>query len=380
MCGISCIINKDNSPVIPSEIRIINDLIIHRGPDSEGFYYGDNFAFGNRRLSVIDLSSDANQPMSYNDKYTITYNGEIYNYIEIRQQLKQLGYSFKTESDTEVILAAYDHYGFDCVKMFNGMWAFSLYDHIKSIIFCSRDRFGVKPFYYSDLTYKFIIGSEIKQLLPFIRNKKANLPVLMDYLIVGYEDHNNNSFFNDISKLEQSHSLIYNLRDHTYNISKYYDINIDQNLSELNESEAVANYKEVLDNSIRLRLRSDVKVGTCLSGGLDSGSVASLASALYLSETGSRFNAITAITPDPLTDESKYAETIVKSAGLLWNKIMPTSQDFCTNIGKVIILQEEPFGSPSVFMQYKVFERAKDIGCTVMLDGQGGDETLLPVS
>jgi asparagine synthase (glutamine-hydrolysing) len=377
MCGISCIINKDNSPVIQSEIRMINDLIIHRGPDSEGFYHGNNFAFGNRRLSVIDLSSDANQPMSFNDKFTITYNGEIYNYIEIRQQLKQLGYSFRTESDTEVILAAYDYFGIDCVKMFNGMWAFALYDHDKQIIFCSRDRFGVKPFYYSDLNDKFIIGSEIKQLLNFHRNKKVNISVLLDYLVVGYEDHNNYSFFCDISKLEQSHNLIYNLRDHTYTILRYYEISIAHELSGLNESDAIALYKNALTDSIRLRLRSDVKVGTCLSGGLDSSSIADLASKLYFNESGRRFNVITALTSDPLTDERKYAEIMVKSAGLIWNKVLPTTQDFCNNIEKVILLQEEPFGSPSVFMQFKVFERAKEIGCTVMLDGQGGDETLL---
>jgi asparagine synthase (glutamine-hydrolysing) len=377
MCGISCIINKDNSPVYQSEIKMMNDLIIHRGPDSEGFYFGDNFALGNRRLSIIDLSSDANQPMSLNEKYTITYNGEIYNYIEIRHQLMQLGHSFRTESDTEVILAAYDHFGPDCVKMFNGMWAFSLYDHVKGIIFCSRDRFGVKPFYYSDLNDKFIIGSEIKQVLHFYGKKSVNLPILLDYLVAGYEDHNNYTFFENVHKLEQSHCLVYNLQDHTYITYRYYDIYINEELSCLTESEAVSLYRDSLNDSIRLRLRSDVKVGTCLSGGLDSSAVASFASSMYKNESGRKFNAITAVTNDPLTDESRYAEMIVRSSGLIWNKTIPTVQDFRENIEKVIISQEEPFGSPSVFMQFKVFEKAKEIGCTVMLDGQGGDETLL---
>lgn len=377
MCGISCIINKNNTSVIKSDIRVINDLIIHRGPDSEGFYYGDNFAFGNRRLSVIDLSVSANQPMSLKEKYTITYNGEIYNYIEIRQELKKFGYNFKTESDTEVILAAYDHFGRECVKMFNGMWAFALYDRDKKIIFCSRDRFGVKPFYYSDLADKFVIGSEIKQILYFQDKKKVNLSVLMDYLVAGYEDHNNNTFFNNILKLEQSHNLVYNLIDHTYLIYRYYEICINNELSGMNEAEAVSFYRNSLNDSIKLRLRSDVKVGTCLSGGLDSSSVAAFASAMYNTESGMKFNAITALTLDRKTDESSYAEMVVQRSGLIWNKTIPAVQDFRENIDKVIISQEEPFGSPSVFMQFKVFQKAKEIGCTVMLDGQGGDETLL---
>jgi asparagine synthase (glutamine-hydrolysing) len=377
MCGISCIVNKDNTPVSRSEIRVMNDLIIHRGPDSEGFYHGDNFALGNRRLSVIDLSVDANQPMSFKEKYTITYNGEIYNYIEIRQQLKQLGYSFKTGSDTEVILAAYDHFGSDCVKMFNGMWAFALYDHDKNIIFCSRDRFGVKPFYFLDSADMFVLGSEIKQILHFQKRKKANLAVLMDYLVAGYEDHNNDSFFENILKLEQSHNLVYNLIDHTFLIYRYYEICINNQLSALNEEDSVTLYKNALYDSIKLRLRSDVKVGTCLSGGLDSSSVAAFASGMYNAESGLRFNAITALTLDSKTDESSYAAKVVQRSGLIWNKTIPTAHDFRENIGKVVTSQEEPFGSPSVFMQFKVFEKAKEIGCTVMLDGQGGDETLL---
>ena len=143
MCGISGIINKNNELVSRVEIEGMNNLITHRGPDSGALYFGNNFALGSRRLKIIDLSDNANQPMTYLNKYTITYNGEIYNYIEIRDVLQKIGYSFSTSSDTEVILAAYDHYGTDCVTMFNGMWAFALYDKDKKLIFCSRDRFGV---------------------------------------------------------------------------------------------------------------------------------------------------------------------------------------------------------------------------------------------
>jgi asparagine synthase (glutamine-hydrolysing) len=376
MCGISGIINRDNSGVSSGEIKAINDLIIHRGPDAEGFYFGENFAFGNRRLSVIDLTDKGHQPMTYKERYTITYNGEIYNYIEIRSDLQKSGYIFNSESDTEVILAAFDYYGFDCVKKFNGMWAFALYDSVRKIIFCSRDRFGVKPFYYVELQDKFVFGSEIKQLLCYQAKRTVNLPILIDYLVAGIEDHKNETFFNDVNKLEQSHSLVYSLNDHTFSVFKYYDISIDAGISQLDEEESVNLYKDIFYDSVKLRLRSDVKVGTCLSGGLDSSSVASVASSFYNNNSES-FTAITAKSTDPSFDETSFAEIIARRSGLDWHITEPSSFDFRNNIDKIITIQEEPFGSPSIFMQYKVFEKARALGCVVMLDGQGGDETLL---
>ena len=184
MCGISGIINKNISKVDRKEIQKINDLIAHRGPDSEGFYFEKNFAFGHRRLSILDLSSDGHQPMHYLDKYTITYNGEVYNYLEIKEELIKYGYKFSSQTDTEVILASYDKWGEECVNKFNGMWAFAIYDKEKEIIFCSRDRFGVKPFYYTQVENKFIFGSEIKQLLEFYEKRFVNKKILMDFLII----------------------------------------------------------------------------------------------------------------------------------------------------------------------------------------------------
>jgi len=377
MCGISGIINKNNEAVNPSEIEGMNALIYHRGPDSEDYYFCRNFAFGHRRLKIIDLSESASQPMTYMGRYTIIYNGEIYNYIEIRNDLMKKGYSFSTASDTEVILAAYDFYGFDCVSRFNGMWAFALHDNNKDLIFCSRDRFGVKPFYYSDNDRRFIFGSEIKQVLHFQDKKYVNQQILMDYLISGFEEHTNDTFFQNVHKLEQSHSLIYNLKTNTYVLKKYYEIKINDNITKLNEVESAELYREVLANSVNLRMRSDVKVGTCLSGGLDSSSVATLASSFYRLNSPERFIAITAKSSEPEFDESKFAGIVSDHAYLDWNVITPTLDDFIKNTNRIITLQEEPFGSPSVFMQYSVFEKAKELGCKVMLDGQGGDETLL---
>src|SRR5664280_71562 len=183
MCGISGIIDKNSQIIGKHEIKKMNDLIVHRGPDDEGYYFGDNFAFGHRRLSIIDVSSYGHQPMTYDNKYTIVYNGEVYNYIEIKEELLKEGYVFHTKSDTEVILASYDRWGSDCVKRFNGMWAFAIFDKEKKIIFCSRDRFGVKPFYYTEVNGRFIFGSEIKQLLAFLPERYVNKKILMDYMI-----------------------------------------------------------------------------------------------------------------------------------------------------------------------------------------------------
>jgi len=186
MCGISGIINKNGKSVDKSQIKKMNNLIIHRGPDDEGFYFESNFAFGHRRLSIIDLSSDGHQPMHYTNKYVIIYNGEVYNYLEIKEDLQKDGYVFYSRTDTEVILASYDKWGEECVNRFNGMWAFAIYDKSKQIIFCSRDRFGVKPFYYTEVDDKFIFGSEIKQLLEFYNDVYVNKNILMDYLVIGF--------------------------------------------------------------------------------------------------------------------------------------------------------------------------------------------------
>jgi asparagine synthase (glutamine-hydrolysing) len=377
VCGISGIINKNKSPVKKELVTAMNNMIIHRGPDAEGYFVFENLAFGHRRLRIIDLSEHGNQPMTYQDNYVITYNGEIYNYIEIRQELKDLGYLFHSESDTEVILASYMHWGTDCVRKFNGMWSFALFDKIKRLVFCSRDRFGVKPFYYTEIDNSFIFGSEIKQLLFFQKSKIANIPILMDYLIPDYEDHTNEIFFKNIYKLEQSHSLLYNLNDNTYKVIPYYEINIDRTLSKLDDVESIQMFAKILEDSIQLRLRSDVKVGTCLSGGLDSSAVATLASRIYRKSSTQKFAAITAKSIEEATDESHFAKKVVEKADLDWYLTEPTYQEFCDKIDKIIEIQEEPFGSPSIFMQYQVFARAAQINCRVMLDGQGGDEILL---
>lgn len=377
MCGISGIINKENDCIEAKVIQNMNDLIIHRGPDSEGVFFGDSFAFGHRRLSILDLSPCGHQPMNFQDKYVITYNGEVYNYIELKDELIQHGYTFQSETDTEVILAAYDFWGEECVQKFNGMWAFAIYNKIEDLIFCSRDRFGVKPFFYSEVNNKFVFGSEIKQLLPFHEQNFANLSMLLDFLVMGLSEHTEQTFFEGVYSLQGGNNLIYDLKTHTHRVEKYYNLKIDPSLSGLNEDEAIVKYQQALQKSVKLRLRSDVKVGTCLSGGLDSSSVASIAAKINSVETLCPFNAITASSLDPKNDETSYAEKVVKHAKLNWNVVQPSHNDFLDKIDEIVKLQDEPVGGPSIVMQYVVFKKAKETGCKVMLDGQGGDETLL---
>lgn len=378
MCGISGIIKRGNKPVLQQDIKAMNDLIFHRGPDDEGYFFGEAFALGHRRLAILDLSSDGHQPMHYLDKYVITYNGEIYNYLEIRDELMRDGFRFHSKTDTEVILAAYDKWGFDCVKKFNGMWAFSLFDREKNLLFCSRDRFGVKPFYYSDDEDTFVFGSEIKQVICNRHGRIfANVNSVRDFLVEGYSEHTEETFFEGVFSLPPGNNLIYSIEHHTFSREKYYLLEEDKSLSLFGEEAAAARFLENFKRSINYRLRSDVKVGTCLSGGLDSSSVAGIAAKIYADKSEARFQAIHAKTKEMGMDESQHAEELASTCNIDLCIIEPTTEEFRKSIHEVVYCQEEPFRSPSVFMQYFVFKKAKELGCKVMLDGQGGDEILL---
>jgi asparagine synthase (glutamine-hydrolysing) len=376
MCGISGIINKTKQEVNIAKLEWMNNQIIHRGPDSFGFYTNNQVGFGHRRLSILDLSELGHQPMKYEDKYVITYNGEIYNYIEIRNELIKFGYEFKSESDTEVILAAYDYWKEDCLNKFNGMWAFAIYDINNNKIFISRDRFGVKPFYFRENEFCFIFGSEIKQLLNENGENILNEDVLLESMLTHIDNHNNETYFKDVYSFPAAHYMYYNLIDNKKNIKKYYELKVNQSLRKANPKELQNKFDNLLKSAIDIRLRSDVKVGTCLSGGLDSSSISVLASKEYKFDNN-KFIAVNAKSTDNLNDESEYAELVAKEADLDLNIVMPSYDDFVNTIDEVIFTQEEPFGSPSMFMGWHVFQKARSLGCTVMLNGQGGDEILL---
>ena len=371
MCGISGVINKNNKSVEELLIHQMTNIIAHRGPDSSGSYLYKNIAFGHRRLSILDLSSSGHQPMKYLDDLVITYNGEIYNFIEIREELIQKGYIFDSNSDTEVILKAYHFWGKTCVNYFNGMWSFSIIDIKQKIVFCSRDRFGVKPFYYIENNDLFAFGSEISQLLTFLPNKILNKKVALDYLISGIEECSNETFFKDIYLLKGGHNLVFDLQTNSYEIERYYNLKLSDQ-----KNTSVDDYIQELKRSITLRLRSDVKVGTCLSGGIDSSTISSFASKLY-QNSNEKFMAIHAKSSEYKTDESEFAKIVSKISNINLNFVEPSYSDFKSNIQSIIKIQQEPFGSLSIIMQYFVFKKAKELGCIVMLDGQGGDETLL---
>lgn len=377
MCGISGIISKDWTSIDKNELKRINDIIFHRGPDSEGFYLHNNLGFGHRRLSILDLSPLGHQPMNYLDKYCITYNGEIYNYIEIRAELLQNGYLFVSESDTEVILAAYDFWGISCLNKFNGMWSFAIHDLEKDIVLFSRDRFGIKPFYYKEDDSQFVFGSEIKQLLNSDKPNLLNENILLESMLTHIDNHTEETYFKGIYSLPSSSYMIYDLKTNERTIDKYYKLSINTEIQNKTEEELVLEFKDLFSDAIKLRLRSDVVVGTSLSGGLDSSAISAIASAEYTKKSKEKFIAINAKSIDDRNDESVFAKIVADKLNLDLNVVMPTYEDFLKTIDDVIYTQEEPFGSPSMFMGWHVFQKARELNCTVMLNGQGSDEILL---
>jgi asparagine synthase (glutamine-hydrolysing) len=376
MCGIAGIINKNKQEVPLATLKLMTDVIEHRGPDGEGHFIEEHIGFGHRRLAIIDLSEAGHQPMAKED-LVITYNGEIYNYIELRKELESDGYRFTTKTDTEVILKAYQAWGESCVQRFNGMWAFAIFDKSQNKIFISRDRFGIKPFYYHENDEAFFFGSEIGQLLPHLEERKVHKQVLFDFLYLGYHHHTENTFFEGILSLDPGHNLIFNTDSGTFKIEKYYELKPNKEVEALSFDDALVLFRKTMDDAIALRLRSDVKVGTCLSGGMDSSYIAATASESYREQSGDQFTAITAKSVEKGNDESHFAKMVVDAANLDWKITEPTKDDFLKAVDQVIATQQEPFGSPSIIMAYFVMEKAKKEGCTVLLDGQGGDESLL---
>lgn len=377
MCGISGIINKNSKLCELTMLHKANDCIKHRGPDGDGFYNYKNLGLAHRRLAIIDLTAAGSQPMELNDRYVITYNGEIYNYLEIKAELVSLGIIFSTLTDTEVILKSFEYWGEDCVSHFNGMWAFAIFDKQLETIFISRDRFGVKPLYYVNNSDYFAFGSEIKQFLEIGVEARLNKQALADYMFLGYSNHTSETFFDGIMQLEPGHNLKISIVDIEPSIKKYYELAVNEDINRLNESDAINKYIDYLNDSIKLRLRSDVVVGSCLSGGLDSSYISAYAGSLYNEQRKSKLKAVTAKSIQEDNDESKYAKLVADHSNLDWFVSAPDKEDFNDVLDKVIEIQEEPFGGPSVIMQYYVLKMAKEQSCIVMLDGQGGDETLL---
>ena len=367
----------------------MTDALAHRGPDGEGLWQNDigMVQLGHRRLSVIDLSKAAAQPMHFmpssskrwaeGNHYTIIHNGEIYNYIEIRVELEKEGYSFHTQSDTEVILAAYDFWNDECVEHFDGMFAFAIWDEKEQELFAARDRFGEKPFFYSFNKEQFVFASEMKALWAAGIERRANLQMLFNYITIGYVDNPERpeeTFFENIFKLPPASRLYYKPATGELAIEKYWDIDPSIRNKKISDAEAIEQFKNLFSTSIKSRLRSDVALGTSLSGGLDSSSIVAVINGLPFAD--SRLQAFTASFPGFEKDELPFSSKIARQFGIPQHICSVTDQNLVDDWENFLYHQEEPVGSSSAFAQYKVFELAKQHHVTVLLDGQGADETL----
>lgn len=374
MCGIAGIIYKDKSYNVDKNIiKKMTDSIAHRGPNAEGSFIENNLGLGHRRLSIIDLSYEGNQPMiSKDSKYVLVFNGEIYNYIEIKRKLEKLGSTFSTKTDTEVIIECYRRFGTDCVKKFNGMWSFALYDREKNIVFFSRDRFGVKPFYYIDRDDMFAFASEPKAILAAFPEEKIVNDNQIWRFIKGYPDSiDTNTFYKNIVSLEASHNIIYDLKSNRIVKNQYWKIDNKRNYEKwIKGKNPLITFKKLLEDSIKLRLRSDVPIGTSLSGGLDS----SLLVGIMAKKFGMKVETFSSIYKDKDCNEKEYIDSVNRYNNTKAVHVYPKGdQDFIERFKKIVYHHDCPLLSGSYYSQYSVDEKASE-DVKVLIDGQGADE------
>lgn len=381
MCGITGILHTDANVIDYARLKVMTDIVAHRGPDGEGHWIADNglVGFGHRRLSIIDLSSDGHQPMHYaNKRYTITFNGEIYNYVELRTLLINKGYSFKSNSDTEVLLALYAAEKENCLSFLDGMFAFAIWDNQEQSIFFARDRFGEKPMHYAYVPGKyFVFGSEIKSLWAFGIPKTVNQKMLYRYLI--YDNVMNaaapsETFYEGVYRVSPGYYGKIFASDLKLRFMKYWDINYSEISYGITETEAENTFRELFLRSVQRRLRSDVALGSSLSGGLDSSLV--VCAIDNLKGHDQSYATFSARFPGFNRDEGEYMQYVIDSANVVPYFVYPNEKDMISSLDKLCFHQEEPFGSSSIFVQYEVMKLAKEKGVTVLMDGQGADEIL----
>lgn len=420
MCGIAGVATFHDD----SAARYIEPMLSslrHRGPDDEGYLLANwrdgrarqvagldtvaqlpyppitdeqagawNLALGNRRLAILDLTAAGHGPMSYDgERLWITYNGEIYNYRELRHELQGCGHVFHSATDTEVILAAYAQWGLDCLSRFNGMFAFALWDASRQRLFCARDRFGIKPLFYHHNPRAFLFASEIKALLAHPDVDVApNDPIIYDYLALGVTDHTDETFFRRIKRLPASHYLLLEPQNgNAVSKERWYELPANRAYhyaGRRSESKPSAEFGELLYDAVRLRLRSDVAVGTCLSGGLDSSSIVANVNrllrdggAVSRQAVGERQRTFSARYDDERIDEWPFAHQVVEMTGVEAHCVYPQGKNgLWRELRDLVWHLEEPFGSTNMYAQWNVMRLARDNGVTVLLNGQGGDELL----
>ena len=364
----------------------MTDALAHRGPDGEGLWINTagSTLLGHRRLSVIDLSEAGKQPMEFCSKqsnaarYQIVHNGEIYNYLELREELTKQGYTFRSGTDTEVIIAAYDYWENECVDYFDGMFAFAIWDDEKQILFAARDRFGEKPFFYFFDGKKLLFASEMKALWAAGIPRVANQKMLFNFITIGYTGNPlqpSETFYNDILKLPPASTLEYNGTTQELVLEKYWEIDPEYINKKITDEEATEQFITLLSDAVKKRLRSDVSIGFSLSGGLDSSSLVALVDQLT-NNTNRPASSFTAIFPGFEKDESMPAAAVAGKFKLKQYTTQVSADELLNDWEQLCYHQEEPFGSASIYAQYKVYELAKQQGVKVLLDGQGADETL----
>jgi asparagine synthase (glutamine-hydrolysing) len=395
-------------------------LIRHRGPDDEGYVFlntvtGEariaggrdtpsavfesrfpctptqtieeiaspscNLALVNRRLAILDLSPAGHLPISTDDgSLWLTYNGEIYNFIEIREELERSGCRFRSCGDTEVILHAYRTWGPDCFKKFNGMWALALWDAKAKKLILSRDRLGVKPLYYWHTTNVFAFSSEIRCLLELGAPREVNEALVHDFLNTGLLDHTDETFFSRIKKLPAGHTLAIDPNGQAI-LQRMWNIEVSGELASSQEDSKYAEpFRQLFTDAVRLRLRSDVPVGSCLSGGLDSSSIVTVANMLLFPQekigAQQQQKTFSACFDDPRYDERAYIQEVLRQTHATSHYVFPQPEGFKQELDYLLWHQEEPFRSSSIYAQWCVMRQARGRGVIVMLDGQGGDEQL----
>ncbi|MCI5056167.1 MAG: asparagine synthase (glutamine-hydrolyzing) [Flavobacteriales bacterium] len=368
MCGIGGVIDINQHEVedLEHKLNLINTLQAHRGPDENGLFTSDKRCLGlaHQRLSIIDPST-GQQPMSDDFGLTVVFNGAIYNHIELRKTLEK-EYQFRSHSDTETIIAAYRKWGEDCLSHLRGMFAFAIWDEKNKVLFCARDRFGIKPFYYTKVDNKIFFASEVKAILPFIDNIEPNQKALKEYLYfqlyLGEE-----TLFNNINQLKPAHFL--KVENGQVHVKKYWEIYYDLDF------EHTSNFferkvRELLFESVDIHLRSDVPVGSYVSGGVDSSLIAGIAN----NKGTSAMNAFTGkFDEGELFDESQYAKLLCEEKGLNYYELTMNSGDFINSFEKIIYHLDYPLAGPGSFPQFMISELVSKHN-KVVLGGQGGDE------
>lgn len=369
MCGITGIINFDREQKInPNVLKKMSDSIIHRGPDDEGFYINRNVGFGFRRLSIIDLKA-GHQPMANeNDSIYIVFNGEIYNYLENRELLHKKGYVFKTDSDTEVIVHLYEEYGADCLQYLRGMFAFAIWDNNKQQLFCARDRFGIKPFYYYQDVDKMVFSSEIKSILKCEKIDKSLSPEALDsYFAFGYIT-SDLSIYKNIRKLQPGHFMILSFKDKvSIKIKKYWEIDFNPDYTK-SEKQWVEELEDCFSETVKMHMISDVPLGAFLSGGIDSSSVV----AMMAKNSNFPVKTFSIGFKEQKFNELVFAREIAKKYNCEHHEqiIEPESIDI---LSKLVSAYDEPFADSSAIPTYFVSKLARE-HVTVALSGDGGDE------